>query len=301
MANINSFTSSPSASLASCNDNPGVSIRTPTRMSTTSSSIDASASTSLSASTSSMSTSARISDSYSNSPIPITDNNVQQGLSDEEIFYQTAQSLEPVTDKVSSHTYHVMYGQFLLPFYRRKPNMRFFEIGLGCDMNYGPGASVALWRKLIPQAEIWEGEYDAECVENAKRNGMLNDINVVTGDQGDVNVLDDWIRQMNGGEFDVVIDDGGHDNCQIWTTFQKFWPLLKPGGLYFIEDMLVGRYPQYQLSESPLCSKGLVVTDQLQRLIELMTTYTPGENRDEPIGEVKFISCQLDACVLGKK
>lgn len=224
-----------------------------------------------------------------------------QGLTDEEIFYQTANSLEPITDKVRSHTYHVMYGQFLLPFYRRKPNMRFFEIGLGCDMGYGPGASVALWKQLIPQAELWEGEYNAECVRKARDAGQLEGIHTVTGDQGDVNVLDRWIEETGGGEFDVVIDDGGHDNCHIWTTFQKFWPLLKPGGLYFIEDMLVGRYPQYQEAESPLCSKGLIVTDQLQGLIELMTTYTPGKDRDTPIGDVKMISCQLDACVLVKK
>ncbi len=116
--------------------------------------------------------------------------------------------------------------------------MRFFEIGLGCDMGYGPGASVALWKTLFPEAELWEGEYNDACVKKAQMEGKLEGINVVTGDQGDINVLDGWIEQTGGGEFDVVIDDGGHDNCQIWTTFQKFWPLLKPGGLYFIEGTL---------------------------------------------------------------
>ena len=113
--------------------------------------------------------------------------------------------------------------------------MKFLEIGLGCDMKYGPGASVALWKKVIPQAEIWEGEYDADCVEKAKEKGQLDGINVLTGDQGDVDVLDRWIEESGGGDFDVIIDDGGHQNCQIWTTFVKFWPLLKPGGLYFLE------------------------------------------------------------------
>ncbi len=65
--------------------------------------------------------------------------------------------------------------------------------------------------------------------------------------------------------------------------------------------MLVGRYPQYQLAESPLCSKGLVVTDKLQELIELMTTATPNVDRKGPLGDVKFITCQLDGCVLGKR
>lgn len=33
----------------------------------------------------------------------------------EEIFRKAAQSMPIVTDKVASHTYQIMYGQFLLP------------------------------------------------------------------------------------------------------------------------------------------------------------------------------------------
>ena len=64
--------------------------------------------------------------------------------------------------------------------------MKMLEIGLGCDMNYEPGASVALWKKLFPQAELWEAEYDAKCVEQAK-------------------TLDEWLEKSGGG-FDVIID-----------------------------------------------------------------------------------------------
>ena len=56
-------------------------------------------------------------------------------------------------------------------------------------MNYGPGASVALHKKLFPQAKLWEAEYDAACVEK-HRNGTLKGINLLTGNQGNDNVLD---------------------------------------------------------------------------------------------------------------
>lgn len=52
--------------------------------------------------------------------------------------------------------------------------MEMLEIGLGCDMNYGPGASVAVWKKLFPRAELWEAEYNGDCVKKAKENGMLD-------------------------------------------------------------------------------------------------------------------------------
>ena len=82
------------------------------------------------------------------------------------------------------------------------------EIGLGCDMDYGPGASTALWKKLFPNADLWEAEFNAEFVKK-HRDDKLKGFNVLTGDQGDEAVLDTWV-QDSGGNFDVVIDDGGH-------------------------------------------------------------------------------------------
>ena len=77
-----------------------------------------------------------------------------------------------------------------------------------------------------------QGKWNAGCF-----------IQLLVGDQGNPQVLDQWIEQSGGADFDVVIDDGGHQNCQIWTSFLKLWPRLKPNGLYFIEDMQVARPP----------------------------------------------------------
>lgn len=50
-------------------------------------------------------------------------------------LYQVATNHAPrISDKVTAHRYHIMYGTFLLPFYQSKPHMRMLEIGLGCDM-----------------------------------------------------------------------------------------------------------------------------------------------------------------------
>lgn len=99
-------------------------------------------------------------------------------------FFNTAKSLNPTPDKVGPHSYHTMYGMYLLPMYASKPNMKMLEIGLGCRMQYGPGASVQLWKKLFPKAQLWEAEYDGKCVEEAKKKGQLDGLNVLVGDQG---------------------------------------------------------------------------------------------------------------------
>ena len=53
--------------------------------------------------------------------------------------------------------------------------------------------------------------------DNAEK---LKEINVLIGDQGNTKVLDEWIEK-SGRNFDVIIDDGGHKNCQIWSSFMK--------------------------------------------------------------------------------
>jgi hypothetical protein len=41
---------------------------------------------------------------------------------------------------------------------------KILEIGLGCDMAYGPGASAKVWRELFPDAVVWFAEFNEECV-----------------------------------------------------------------------------------------------------------------------------------------
>lgn len=215
----------------------------------------------------------------------------------EQVFLRAAQSEKPVTDKVTDHHYEIMYGQFLMPYYASNPNMKMLEIGLGCDMYYGPGASVAVWKKLFPLAELWEAEFNEKCVEKSKAEGKLEGINTLTGDQMNVDTLDEWIEK-SGGEFDVIIDDGGHQQCQIWTSLQKLWPAVKPGGLYFIEDLQVSRSRAYSgRVSSPLCNNSTNVVDNLK---EMTDAILHRKVYNDLFKDVKFIFCQRDACVLGK-
>jgi len=48
-----------------------------------------------------------------------------------------------------------------------------------------------------------------------------------------------------GDGFDVIIDDGLHTHEAQWKTFQNFFPYLKTGGSYFIEDV----WPYHIMSE----------------------------------------------------
>lgn len=218
------------------------------------------------------------------------------------LFLETAQSFTPITDKVTAHMYQIMYGEFLLPYYYKHPTMKMLEIGLGCDMSYGPGASTEIWKKLFPLAEKWEAEYDARCVE-ANRDTSLTGLNVLVGDQSDPDTLRKWITDSGGG-FDVVIDDGGHTNCQIWTSFQALWPEVKKGGLYFIEDMQVARNKNYRLGTKTCNGENLIVPDKLKDMVDrLVYMYDKQRSlnflKPNPF-DVESVFCQYEACVLRK-
>lgn len=99
-----------------------------------------------------------------------------------EFFRSKAYQQPVVTDKVRTHPYEEMYGTFLLPYYAVHKKMKMLEIGLGCTVKWGPGESVALWKELFPEAELWEAEYNAKYIEEQIAKGRLDGIHTLLGE-----------------------------------------------------------------------------------------------------------------------
>ena len=244
---------------------------------------------------------------------------------------QLACSHKPTTDKVTSHSYEMMYGLFLMPLRVLRNQAKVFEIGLGCTMKKGAGLSARLWRSALPEAELWEAEVDPVCLHHHEKTLRHQRIRTVVGDQSNVTTLRRWLAET-GGAFNAIIDDGSHENRDILTTFSVLWPSVKPGGVYFIEDLQVGRHHRYDDSEG----HG-VVSDVIQAWIEQLLirrsmvppTSRRAERLDGDVSEwrhardgtllhemdaralaarnahplpdgVAFIFCQFEACVIGK-
>ena len=225
----------------------------------------------------------------------------------EKTFRTMARANNPTTDKVTDHSYQKMYGHFLLPMLEKfkfeNKTMKFLEIGLGCGMSYGPGASVKVWKDIFAghDVDLWEAEFDAACVKKSKSEGKLDGIKVVTGDQSDPAVLQRWVKE-SGGKFDVIIDDGGHISKQVLSSFKALWPQVNPGGNYFIEDLQVAYSPFWAPPGFP------AVTKVMQAWVEVLHV---GPNKamehhkhilsEYPLPEgLDMIVCQREACVLHK-
>lgn len=219
-------------------------------------------------------------------------------------FRQTA-TKDNNDDKFNEHSYQTMYGIFLTQWRSTSDSSKgpkMLEIGLGCDKDhYTPAASVKAFKQIFPKKQHWLAEWDETCVKKARENALLEDVSTVTGDQGNASVLQSWI-QRSGGDFDIIIDDGGHKNAQIKTSFDNLWPTLKPGGLYFLEDLQVGRNPGFQKnSEDHPVMSSIIQSWIEQLLIEKRFQVIPEDVQMHPLPEdVHFIFCQREACVLGK-
>ena len=160
------------------------------------------------------------------------------------------------------HSYENYLATHLLPM-RLQP-IRFLEIGLGCNMNYGAGRSLKLWVDLLPAAQIWMAEYNEKCLKakaaeiSALAPGRMH---LLVGSQADPVVLARWSMKANSssdssggnggssssgsgggdsgsrGPWHFIIDDGSHVATHQWETLVGLWPMLAPGGVFAVEDM----------------------------------------------------------------
>jgi len=144
-----------------------------------------------------------------------------------EEFYKLA--LNSKTDKVTTHTYQYAYGTYL-PRFRNK-HVNFLEIGLGCGMGFGVGKSIELWKSYFPNLTLHMMEYNAQCAEEFR--SKVDKLYI--GDQSDPKTLNSI--GMEGGPFDIIVDDGGHSRKQQLTSLIELWKYVKPnGGIYVLED-----------------------------------------------------------------
>jgi cephalosporin hydroxylase len=110
-----------------------------------------------------------------------------------------------------------------------KPN-RLLEIGVQS------GLSLKYWNNLFPLCNIVGVDIDPNCLKHSDIN---NNIEVIIGNQAD----EDFLNTL--GNFDIIIDDGGHSMTQQLTSFKNLFPKLNDGGIYVIEDLHTSYWKEF--------------------------------------------------------
>lgn len=105
---------------------------------------------------------------------------------------------------------------------------RILEIGIGSKQSmahvkgYEPGASLRMWSDFFPAAEIIG--VDIEPFEDMAVRTVCSDS------------TNPELPEKLGGSFDLIVDDGSHDQNIQYQTFLNLYPMVRDGGFYIIED-----------------------------------------------------------------
>lgn len=140
------------------------------------------------------------------------------------------------TDKWGKHWYTQHYERYLRPIRNKRLNL--LEIGVGgyTDKRDG-GQSLRMWKAYFPKARIVGVDLED------KRHFRQNRIDIWQFDQTDAKALTDLSTAYGG--FDIIVDDGSHLNEHVIATFKILFPLLRPNGIYAIEDTETAYWPTW--------------------------------------------------------
>lgn len=138
-----------------------------------------------------------------------------------------------------NHSYTPFYHRILSEL--RNSTKVVLEIGIGniplmkslTNINYKPGASLRMWRDYFPSAQIIGCDIlkDVLFTEDRIATFLLDQ-----GDSDSLRNLNDTIK-LHYGEVDIIIDDGSHQEKHMTLSFLELWKIVKPNGLYIIEDI----------------------------------------------------------------
>lgn len=131
------------------------------------------------------------------------------------------------------HNYTEIYERFLFPLQNESP--RILEIGIA------RGGSLAMWAGYLPKAMVFGIDIEDKSAMQTDR------VKTFVADQAKREELQKFLDQF-GGDYDWILDDGGHTMEQQQVSFGFLFKSVKPGGYYIIEDVhtsLPKKWPGY--------------------------------------------------------
>jgi hypothetical protein len=123
------------------------------------------------------------------------------------------------------HSYSEFYSRYLEKI--RFDDLLILEIGL-CD-----GKSLRTWYEYLPNSIIIGLDIDDKLEHNNDRTFTFK------LDQSKPDQLENFVKECEekGYKFDMILDDGSHHMLDQQITLGYLFPVLKSGGMFFIEDL----------------------------------------------------------------
>ena len=151
--------------------------------------------------------------------------------------------MKTLTDFYESHTGKVSdkWALYLREYDRlfaqyREQTISMLEIGVQ------NGGSLEIWSKYFPHAKKFVGcDINPDC---SKLTYADPRIAIIVGDATTPETQAKVLAQSPA--FDLIIEDGAHTSSDIVKAFARYFPALKPGGLFVAEDLHCSYWQEYE-------------------------------------------------------
>lgn len=148
------------------------------------------------------------------------------------------------TDKANYHEFTEFYEDY----FAKKSNPNILEIGV-LD-----GASLKTYVDYFEKKATIVGVDVSQRVKGYSDYPMIK---IVHGDILLSSTVEACKNAVEGGLYDIIIDDGGHTMEQQQKALASLWELLKPGGLFIVEDLHTSGMMEYNPEHAPTTLKVL--------------------------------------------
>jgi len=197
---------------------------------------------------------------------------------------------ETNSDKISHHGYHRFYPWFLS--HLRGENINLLEIGIDRT------DSLKLWKGYFKNINLHGIDIDEK--EFSEDKVKLHKI-----DQSNASELDNFVATV-GIKFDVILDDGSHVPEHQILTINKLWELVKPGGIYIIEDIETSYWKKSHIYGYRFNAHKRGIMSEFSKLIDAINSeYSKYKNPNSLIKnvskEVEMITFAQNCIILVKK
>ena len=190
------------------------------------------------------------------------------------------------------HGFTELYESVLFPI--KNDKLRILEIGVA------EGGSLGLWADYFPNADIYGIDIFDKSAMNSDR------ITTFVADQANRAQLASFIEQ-HGGEYDIILDDGGHSMEQQQVSLGFLFQFVKPGGYYIVEDIHTSFYTDFGAEPDGSNTTYTMLVNFIGN-VEIVSQYMTETERQDLQNNIEYTNLffrnteyQSIACVLRKK
>ena len=198
------------------------------------------------------------------------------------------------SDKLHHHGYHRIYPWFISHFKNQPINL--LEIGIQQT------DSIKLWKSYFDDINFFGIDIDLKKFDDPT-------VKLYQVDQSKEEELINFTNNV-GVEFDIIIDDGSHIPGHQKLTLKTFWKILKPGGVYIIEDIETSYWGKSELYGYKFDSNSINLFKSFKNCISFINNeFLTAKNKDKIrlddlrsiFEDVEIISFGYNSVILIKK